>query len=501
MKGFKLQKLKSWTKMDYVKTIAVFLTNIAVIVGLFVGAIFLNSLGENNVATMDFVAYFTQSDTRSRFLYLVLTLVLLSAVLYIYLFFEERDFLKSPGNCEMIFLILEVTILFSYFAGRYINIYLRPLALGALLSLLLINRRTAIFFNTLSCIVIFLMDVFTNFDIEGYMQYSALIIGFTSGIVAIYLIDGVRSRLKVLLKGILIAVPILVVLVLLEQTNLMVRWDYLVSGASAGILSVVLFMAVLPIFESLFKKITIYKLAELTDHSSVLIRRMIKTAPGTFNHSIVVANIAEACATAIGENPLLARACAYYHDMGKLRQPEFFKENQVDDVNPHDELTPELSNNIIRAHAKDGHDLLLKYHLPKMLADICQEHHGTMPILYFYAKAKKYVDGDLDIEKFSYPGPKPQSKIAAILMIADSSEAAVRTLTDRSRENVNAVVAKIVEDRLNYGQFDECEITMKELHIIRNAIVNNLSGIYHKRIEYPKVNLDALKNDPAGADA
>ena len=131
MKGFKLQKLKSWTKMDYVKTIAVFLTNIAVIVGLFVGAIFLNSLGENNVATMDFVAYFTQSDTRSRFLYLVLTLVLLSAVLYIYLFFEERDFLKSPGNCEMIFLILEVTILFSYFAGRYINIYLRPLALGA----------------------------------------------------------------------------------------------------------------------------------------------------------------------------------------------------------------------------------------------------------------------------------------------------------------------------------------------------------------------------------
>ena len=453
------------------------------------------------MATMDFVAYFTQSDTRSRFLYLVLTLVLLSAVLYIYLFFEERDFLKSPGNCEMIFLILEVTILFSYFAGRYINIYLRPLALGALLSLLLINRRTAIFFNTLSCIVIFLMDVFTNFDIEGYMQYSALIIGFTSGIVAIYLIDGVRSRLKVLLKGILIAVPILVVLVLLEQTNLMVRWDYLVSGASAGILSVVLFMAVLPIFESLFKKITIYKLAELTDHSSVLIRRMIETAPGTFNHSIVVANIAEACATAIGENPLLARACAYYHDMGKLRQPEFFKENQVDDVNPHDELTPELSNNIIRAHAKDGHDLLLKYHLPKMLADICQEHHGTMPILYFYAKAKKYVDGDLDIEKFSYPGPKPQSKIAAILMIADSSEAAVRTLTDRSRENVNAVVAKIVEDRLNYGQFDECEITMKELHIIRNAIVNNLSGIYHKRIEYPKVNLDALKNDPAGADA
>ena len=197
--------------------------------------------------------------------------------------------------------------------------------------------------------------------------------------------------------------------------------------------------------------------------------------------------------TAIGEDALLARTCAYYHDIGKLRRPEFFKENQADATNPHDELTPELSSNIVKSHTLDGYNLIIKNRLPKEIADICLEHHGTMPMLFFYAKAKKFTDGEVDINQYCYNGPKPQTKIAAIIMIADGCEAAVRTLQDRSREKVDELVRKIVADRMKLGQFDECEITLKEINIIIHTVVNNLTGIYHNRIEYPKVVIDGTE--------
>jgi putative nucleotidyltransferase with HDIG domain len=222
---------------------------------------------------------------------------------------------------------------------------------------------------------------------------------------------------------------------------------------------------------------------------------MIKEAPGTFNHSIVVSNIAEACATAIEEDALLARTCAYYHDIGKLRRPEFFGENQADGQNLHDDLTPELSTNIIKAHTQDGYELVLKHRLPKVIADVCLQHHGTMPILYFYDKAKKFTDGEVDVKQYCYTGPKPQTKIAAIIMIADGCEAATRTVKDRSRENVKKVDRSIVNERMQMGQFDECEITIKELNIIIHTIVNNFTGIYHSRVEYPKVSLSGLEQD------
>jgi putative nucleotidyltransferase with HDIG domain len=209
----------------------------------------------------------------------------------------------------------------------------------------------------------------------------------------------------------------------------------------------------------------------------------------------VVSNIAEACATAINEDALLARTCAYYHDIGKLRRPEFFTENQADGINPHDDLTPELSANIIKSHTQDGYQLIRKNRLPKEIADVSVQHHGTLPILYFYNKAKKFTDGEVDISQYCYAGPKPQTKIAAIIMIADSCEAATRTLKDRSRENVKSTVRKIVNDRMELGQFEECEITLKELNIIMHTVVNNLTGIYHSRIEYPKVNLDGLQTN------
>lgn len=344
------------------------------------------------------------------------------------------------------------------------------------------------------------MDVFTNANfaatVSEFAQYSSLVIGFSTGIIGVYLIDGVGSRIKVFGRGLSMMVPVLVCLVLLEQTNLLKYPERVVAGASSAVLSVVLFMAILPVFEWLFNKLTSYRLSELTEHSAPLIKRMIEEAPGTFNHSIVVSNLAESCAIAIGEDALLARCAAYYHDMGKLKQPEFFKENQQGGRNPHNDLTPELSANIIRAHAKDGYDIVKKYGLPQEIADVCIQHHGTMPMMFFYAKAKQFADGgDVDIEKYSYAGPKPQTKIAAILMIADAGEAAVRTLKDRTRENVDALLSRLINERMQLRQFEDCDITMKELNIIRNTIANNLTGVYHSRIEYPKVNLEEIKTE------
>ena len=167
----------------------------------------------------------------------------------------------------------------------------------------------------------------------------------------------------------------------------------------------------------------------------------------------------------------------------------------MDGTNPHDDLTPELSANIIKAHATDGYQLMMKNRMPQIIADVCLQHHGTLPIVYFYDKAKKFTDGEVSLAQYRYPGPKPQTKIAAIIMIADGCEAASRALHDRSRENVYAVVKKIVSDRMEWGQFDECEITLKELNIIINTVVNSLTGVYHSRIEYPKISLDKIEDE------
>ena len=175
-----------------------------------------------------------------------------------------------------------------------------------------------------------------------------------------------------------------------------------------------------------------------------------------------------------------------YHDVGKLHNPEHFTENQGE-YNLHDELTPELSADIIRSHAKAGYSLIRAHHLPEFLADVAMQHHGTMPIRYFYAKALKMTDAELNIEDFSYLGPKPQTKIAAIVMIADASEAAVRATGSRSPEAAEQAIRSVIEERMDLDQFAECDITLADLTKIRITLVNTLTGVYHHRIKYPNL--------------
>lgn len=487
------KKLLPWTKNDYILNIFVYAINVIIFMLFYVATMSITNREVSEVF----------SDA-AQFINFVVLIVFIFAVMAVYFAFEDRNFLKSAANSEMIFLIMELSYIVCFASGFYVNYYLRPLALVALLTLFLTNTRTAVFVDVLFCMVLFLFDAFSGtkgmFENNIISAAYFLVTGLTSSAVAIYFTKNVYSRIKLLALSFLISVPTVICVAIPTVSLGSNDWRALLCAVASGPLSASVCMILLPVLESFFKKVTCFKYAELTDHKAKLIKRLIEQAPGTFNHSMVVSNIAEACATAIGVDPLLARTCAYYHDVGKLRRPEMFKENQTDGVNPHNDLTPELSANIIRSHTQDGYALVMKNRLPKAVADVCLEHHGTMPILYFYDKAKKFTDGEVDILQFCYQGPKPKTTIAAIIMIADASEAATRALKDRSRENVLEVVRKIVNERMKLGQFEDCEITLKEINVIINTVVNSLTGVYHSRIEYPKVSLDEIDITSSGEE-
>lgn len=480
-------KLKPWKAKDYARTILLFALHTFVIVALYAAFFAINA----RFAEADTAEILKSADAIKKVSYVAIAIILLGAGTYLYFYNENRDFILETKNICLVFCVIEISLIAMYAVGAASgDAYSRPFALCALLMLLLANKRSAIFVNGITCLYMFLADAFLAVGTPNYFEvFSCLAVNYTTSLLAIYLVSRVESRLKVFLMGFVIAVPISISCLVLDIDGF-VAYPYkpFLSGVSSGLLSVVLMMAALPFFEKLFNVVTSYRLAEITDHKSPLIKTMKKNAPGTFNHCLVVSTLAESCAAAIDEDPLLARACAYYHDIGKLKQPEFFTENQKG-YNPHNDLTPELSTDIIRSHAKDGYDLILKYHLPQILADVAREHHGTLPIRYFYAKAMKYTEGELDIDNFSYSGPKPQSKMAAIVMIADACEAKVRTLADRSHEKVDAAVREIIEERMDLGQFDECDITMADLDVIRKTITNSLAGVYHARVEYPKLRI------------
>lgn len=487
------QKLLKWTKKDMVKVISIYVVNVFVMGFIFLLFEFINA--EDSLSRLSDI--FIHPQTLINFLILA---TLSALLMWVYFMTTDRNFLHDSVNSEMMFLILELSLTICLLLCKYVNYYFCPFAIAGLLTLFLTNPRNALFMNMMFGFVwvIFFSFLGMNARFNGSAEQTVLyyILNLSSGSIAVLVMNGVYSRFKVLAKSLFLSIPS--VFVLLLSMFAYREFEFLpsfVSAVCSGPAATACFTLLLPIFEGIFNKVSCFRYSELTDHKAKFINKMITQAPGTFNHAIIVANITEACATAIGEDPLLARTCAYYHDVGKLRRPEFFKENQIEGVDAHEGLMPELSANIIRAHAKDGYDLLIKNRFPKQVADACLQHHGTLPILFFYDKAKKFTDGEVDIAQFRYLGPKPQTKIAAILMIADGAEAATRTLTDRSRENVEKVVRGIVNERMKLGQFDDCEITLNEITIIINAVINSLTGIYHSRIEYPNVSLEGLETD------
>lgn len=441
------------------------------------------------------------SSKMSNIVTVAVAVVVLSAITYAYFYFENTSVLVKFSKLIEIYFLIIFSFVLCFVLGKYVEGTARPLLFFPLIAGMILRRRDAVFTTTVYTIIIFIFDRYLNSSastgvleeggISQIESISSLLTMFCGGVMGILLLRKAKTRLSCVMIALLLLIPVIPINVVIQIPSLehvTVAETFKVAGWAAMdcVISVLLFIAVLPIFEAIFSELTPFRLRELTADTAPLINRLKQNALGTYNHSIVVAQLAEACATAIGEDSELARTAAYYHDVGKLKNPEMFSENQTE-YNLHTELTPELSVDIIRSHTRDGAKLIKKYRLPEFFADVAIEHHGTLPIKYFYAKALKMSDGELNIANYSYAGPTPTSKIAAIIMLADTSEAATRSLTDRSPEKVEALVSSLVAERINLDQFSNCNITMRELTIITSTIVSQLTGVYHSRVKYPKL--------------
>ena len=306
-----------------------------------------------------------------------------------------------------------------------------------------------------------------------------------------FLLDDVRTRSKLVEVGGLTALAMMTVAaalgaVLLDPWQVIWRNALYVGAAGIGVGFVVL--GILPFLEKAFKMTTSMTLLELADASHPLLRRLQVEAPGTYNHSLQVATLAETAAEAIGADSLLCRVGAYYHDVGKIHKAEYFCENQFEGRNRHINLTPNVSLLIIVSHVKDGVELAREYKLPKILLPFIQQHHGTTLVEYFYHQAcqREGEDGQpVSDSQFRYPGPKPRSRETAILMCADAVESATRAMTDPNPSRIEALVHELIMKRLLDGQFDESDMTFAELELVERSLVKTLLGIYHGRVAYP----------------
>lgn len=312
--------------------------------------------------------------------------------------------------------------------------------------------------------------------------------------VAGFLSVEVRSRTKLIYVGLCAGVvSSLTTLGVMTLSGQPLSWDLLFDAGLNGIWAVVaslLMTALLPFVEKLFDVQTGISLLELADAAHPLLQELVRRAPGTYNHSINVASIAEAAADSIGANGLLVRVGAYFHDIGKMLKPGYFIENQEGGYNRHESLVPAMSTLVIIAHVKDGVELARKHHLPQSLINFIEQHHGTTLVEYFYREAarKSQEDPDggvVDESTFRYPGPKPQTREAGVMMLADASESASRTLVEPTPARIKSLVEDITMKRLMDGQFDECGLTLRELHTVRSSLVKSLTAVYHGRVKYP----------------
>ncbi|WP_231860322.1 HD family phosphohydrolase [Bacillus sp. OxB-1] len=365
--------------------------------------------------------------------------------------------------------------------------FLFPTALATMLIKLLTNERLALMMTFITAATAGIMLQ------EGYaalIQMEIALYILFSGIVSLYLLGNSGRRSNILRTSVGVACSntlfIAFYLLMTQSTyDLSELVFYLIAAISSGILSGALTIGLMPFFESAFGILSDMKLVELSNPNHPLLKKVLTETPGTYHHSVMVANLADAACESIGANGLLARVGSYYHDIGKTVRPGYFIENQHAGQNPHDHLPPEKSRDIIIAHAEDGAKMLEKHKMPVEIIDIARQHHGTSLLKYFLVKAQ--TEGqEVKEEEYRYKGPKPQTKEIAIISIADSVEAAVRSMKEPTPQKIAALVKAIINDRLNDGQFNECDLSMKELRKVEKVICETLNGIFHNRIEYPE---------------
>lgn len=416
----------------------------------------------------------------SSFLALAVLVALILFIQFSYIYKERPDVFK---NTKLITLIssINIIVLGLSMGLNIISPYIISVVCGAILMTILIDYRISLVTNLLNLIFISIIVGFNPSII--LLSILSIILGSTA-------VKKVQQRNDIIYSTGYIAVIIGVLALtigMISSNNLkenFIQTGYTLIGV---VLSGILAVGLLPFFESIFDVVTNIKLLELSNPNQPLMKKLIMEAPGTYHHSMMVANLAEAAAELVGGNPVIARVGAYYHDIGKTKRPYFFGENQIGRDNPHDKITPNLSTLIILSHTKDGLEMAKEQKIPKVIQDIIVQHHGTTLVKYFYFKAKKEAENPDEIkeEDFRYPGPIPNTKESGILMLADSVEASVRSITDPTKGKIEEMVNNIINDKLNNRQLVDCDLTLKDVEIIRKSFLKTLDGIYHHRIEYP----------------
>ncbi|MBU3073026.1 HD family phosphohydrolase [Clostridium estertheticum] len=422
-------------------------------------------------------------------LYLSLAALVCFVILlqWFYLYKYHPEIYYDTKKLIMLNILSIIAILLARVLG-IISIFVIPLACVPMLMAILSNEEISIVLNIFNCILI---SVAVNFNFE------ITILALLNSIVGVILLKKMQQRNDILYSSLYIA---MVNLVIYLSMGFLLSNSIIEVFKKAGLVYIASLVAgtltigLLPFFESIFDIVTTVKLLELSNPNHPLLKRLLLEAPGSYHHSVLVANLSEVAAEVVGANPVLARACAYYHDIGKIKRPYFFKENQLGNDNPHDKITPNLSTLIIISHVKDGLELAKEYKLPKVIQDVIVQHHGTTLVKYFYVTMKNSSENPDEIkeEDFRYNGPNPESKEAAIIMLADAVEAAVRSIPNSTKGKIEEMVNNLIKVRLNDGQLDNCDLTLKDLEKIRKSFLKVLSGIYHERIEYP---LDKWEKD------
>ncbi|WP_143314686.1 HDIG domain-containing metalloprotein [Clostridium sp. HBUAS56017] len=423
-------------------------------------------------------------------LYFVLA-AFLGVILYIEYRYIYKNHKEIYSNVKMLGLINLLNVL-SLVIARVVSIgspYLIPLAWAPMLITLLVNYRISIFVSTLNAVIIGAIVEFNP---------AIMILAVLNALLGATVLRKMQQRNDILYASVIILVlsgiSSFTVSVILSSNmaDILINTLLAVMGVFiSGILSI----GLLPFLEGAFDIVTTLKLLELSNPNSPLLRRLLMEAPGTYHHSVMVANLAEMAAEEVDADPVVTRIGAYYHDVGKILRPYFFKENQMNKDNPHKKINASLSTLIIVSHIKDGLELAKEYKLPKVIQDILIEHHGTTLVKYFYLTVKNNSEHPEDVreEDFRYKGPIPSSKEAGLIMLADSTEAAVRSISDPTKGKIEEMVNNIIKDKLYTGQLDNCDLTLRDLDKIRKSFLKSLSGIYHQRIEYPTEKIKDLK--------
>lgn len=408
-------------------------------------------------------------------------LILMEVLISMFIFYFRRNVYNNNSKLLIIAIIVCINTVFAV-GGNVISGYLIPAGFAVIVMSIIFDPLLAFIITIPSAVII---ASITNFNIEAVILYLT---GAMSGILLSY---NVHQRNNFLIGGGVIGLLngiLIFSLGLINNNNITQNLINSSVGFAGGILSAILAIGILPVFEQLFDIITPMKLLELSNPNQPLLKKMLFEAPGTYHHSVLVGNLAEAAANEIGANAILTRTGAYYHDIGKIKRPYFFKENQITNDNPHDKITPKLSTLIITSHVKDGMELAAEYKLPGAIRDIIVQHHGTTLVRYFYVMARNNENEEVEEASYRYEGPKPNTKESAIVMLADSIEAAVRSINTPSSADIEKMVNKIVQEKVDDGQLNDSDLTLKDIEKTKQSFLKVLEGIFHSRIEYPELN-------------